>query len=498
MSSTTLDAVLHNPRLPSLPAVAVELIEMTSQPDLDLRQIAALIETDQALSVKIIRTVNSSYYGLPRPCASINQAIVYLGLNSVKTLALGFCLVDSVDEDDGVGFDYASYWRHELYSAAAARLMASATEKVEDDTAFLAALVQDIGMPALYRAFRDVYLQVIDLARGKHANLLDIEQRAIKITHAEVGAALAERWNLPPELVACIRYHHESDQASSEHQTIVRIVELSQIAAEVTGTHEVDTLARFRELGESWFGFSREESDEILRKTEEAAGELAQLFRVDLGNRERVEELLARAEAQRNGSYGTSNDPRASGNGVRRLYGESALIDHAVSTSGESPAMNNVVGLFVCHCRRLKMAGSGSNHHKVQESEVVRDALHRSLTTCLGECNSIAPINDREIAFVTIGKDEDQLCRQAEELRRKVADVTVRLVGVSPTSAVHASIDMGVRLATCRVEPGTERPDREQYRRLLSAARELPIDDEKAVQAATVNQPGAPSVVQAA
>ncbi len=498
MSSTTLDAVLHNPQLPSLPAVAVELIEMTSRPDLDLRQIAALIETDQALSVKIIRTVNSSYYGLPRPCASINQAIVYLGLNCVKTLALGFCLVDSVDDDDGIGFDYASYWRHELYSAAAARLIAGATEKVEDDTAFLAALVQDIGMPALYRAFRDVYLQVIDLARGKHANLLGIEQRAIKITHAEVGAALAERWNLPPELVACIRYHHESDQANSEHQTIVRIVELSQIAAEVTGTHEVDTLARFRELSESWFGFSREESDEILRKTEEAAFELAQLFRVDLGSRERVEELLARAKSQRNGSHATLNDPRSSGKPARRLYGESALLDHAVSIGREKAAMNNVVGLFVCNCRRLKMTDGGSTNRQVQETEVIRDALYRSLTNCLDECDSIAPINDREIVFITIGTDEGQLRRQAEELRRKVANVTVRLVGISPNGVVHASIDMGIRLAICHVEPGTERPDREQYRRLLTAAREFPIDNEKAIQAATVNPPGAPSMVQAA
>src|SRR5688572_30079637 len=107
MTFITQDKLLANPRLPTLPAVAMRILELTSNPRIDMAQVSNVIRNDQALSVKVLRTVNSSYYGLSKQCTTIRQAIVYLGLNAVKTLALSFTLVDSISglDDDDVSFD---------------------------------------------------------------------------------------------------------------------------------------------------------------------------------------------------------------------------------------------------------------------------------------------------------------------------------------------------------------------------------------------------------
>ena len=90
MDGQTLEKVLACPRLPSLPAVALRVIELTSDPNVQMRRLAETIQNDQGLATKILRTVNSPFYGLVKKCSPIHQAQLMLGLNGVKTLALGF------------------------------------------------------------------------------------------------------------------------------------------------------------------------------------------------------------------------------------------------------------------------------------------------------------------------------------------------------------------------------------------------------------------------
>jgi len=121
----TLSMITDSPRLPSLPAVALEVLELTQQSDAKVGEIADAISKDPALASKILKTVNSSYYGLSQSVSTIQHAMLMLGMNSVKTLALGFSLLHGMKLGDGENtFDMMVFWRRSLYSAVVARTLA--------------------------------------------------------------------------------------------------------------------------------------------------------------------------------------------------------------------------------------------------------------------------------------------------------------------------------------------------------------------------------------
>ena len=109
MNQDLLDKVLRSPRLPSLPTIALEVIDLAEQPEVEFSDIAAAIQHDPALSSQILKTVNSAFYGQVREIGTISRALQILGLNSVKTLALGFSLVGNLKKSGGTGFDHIAY-----------------------------------------------------------------------------------------------------------------------------------------------------------------------------------------------------------------------------------------------------------------------------------------------------------------------------------------------------------------------------------------------------
>jgi two-component system cell cycle response regulator len=211
MNQALLEKVLRCPRLPSLPTIAIEVIELCRQSDINIRQIATTISNDPALTTKILRTVNSSYYGLSQSVSTISHALVILGLNSVKTLALGFSLVGgmkgSSDREELMGF-----WQRSLYSAVASRTIAKHIGLAQHEEAFLGGLLQDVGVMAMLETLGDEYQALVQEAAGDHARLRDLEQAQLETDHAEIGGALAEEWRLPPILLTPIRFHETPDQ----------------------------------------------------------------------------------------------------------------------------------------------------------------------------------------------------------------------------------------------------------------------------------------------
>src|SRR3982750_3745539 len=116
MNEQLVQRVKQCPTLPTLPAVAVQVLELAQNPDVDIAQIAKIISKDPALSLKILRTVNSSFYGRSNPVSTISHALVFLGLQSVKTLVLGFSLVTNLTKNKSKGFKHITYWRRSVYS----------------------------------------------------------------------------------------------------------------------------------------------------------------------------------------------------------------------------------------------------------------------------------------------------------------------------------------------------------------------------------------------
>ena len=300
-SLQTIQEIINGHRLPTLPAVAAQVLEMTSEDDIDIRRIADVVQMDQALAGKVLRTVNSSFYGLSRPCGTVRQAMVYLGLNTVKTLVLSFSLVETVDGRgaDLNGFNFTDYWRRSIHCAVAARELARKTGAWDPEEAFLAGLMQDVGVIALYRQFGPAYLEQIASARGDHSQVRALEMAAWNCDHAQLSAAIAERWQLPRAQVEAIRHHHDATPATIEFRAHSRIIDLAgRLSAAMDCATPRSALAECRVLARNWFDIDAKRLQAIIIEVGDANEAIASLFSINTGSSSGAECLLATAEEQ--------------------------------------------------------------------------------------------------------------------------------------------------------------------------------------------------------
>ena len=298
MDSELLQDILSCSSLPSLPAVAVRVLELTSDPDVRMDELARTIQADQALAAKILRTVNSSFYGLRKRCTSIDKALVLLGLGPVKSLVLGFSLVTAVGKGDGEGFDYLDYWRRGLETAVSGKLLADCLNLDCADEAFLAGLFQDIGMVAMHRAMGARYEQVLS-AVPRHADLGRAEIKVFESHHAEIGAALAESWHLPAELVVPVRFHDRPTACPTEYSMTARCVAVGNLVhAVLIAEDPTDILRELYQRAERLLNIGEDRIDRLVREAGEAARELGSLFELDTSTMPNPKDVLARADRQ--------------------------------------------------------------------------------------------------------------------------------------------------------------------------------------------------------
>ncbi|MEL6329316.1 MAG: HDOD domain-containing protein [Planctomycetota bacterium] len=292
-----LEKILGCDQLPTLPAVALRVIEQTSDANIRIEELARTIEHDQALSAKILKTVNSSFYGLRQRCATIHKAIVMLGLSPVKSLALGFSLVQSVGSDASGGFPFRQYWRRGLHAAVGAKIIAGHVRLDDPDECFIAGLLQDIGMVAMHRALGDSYLRVLELSAGVHGDLLKHELAHFTRGHNEIGAMLGQRWKLPSQLIMPIRYHERPGAAPLDHIELVRCVALANMVTDtIDAERPGDAMRRLYGRASEWFKIGEDDCERLLGEIAVASKEMAGLFRLDCGPFSDPKEILERAE----------------------------------------------------------------------------------------------------------------------------------------------------------------------------------------------------------
>src|SRR5688572_11470139 len=211
MNEQLVNRIRQCPSLPSLPSIAIQVLDLAQRPEADISEIARVISKDPALSSKILRTVNSSFYGRSQHVSTVSHALVILGLQSVKSLVLGFSLVSNLSKTRAKGFKHLAYWRRSIFAATAARTIASRVNIVQQEEAFLVALLMDIGMLVLDQVLGEQYGDVYHAA-GSHEHLAAREQQAFQMDHTEVSRLLAEQWRLPPVLTVPMSAHHDPKQ----------------------------------------------------------------------------------------------------------------------------------------------------------------------------------------------------------------------------------------------------------------------------------------------
>lgn len=297
MPSPLLDRVTNCGTLPSLPAVAMKVLELTRDPKVSIASIANTVQMDPALSTKVLRTVNSSYYALTVPCPNISRAMSLLGLNTVKALVLGFSLVDCTKRLGREGsLDLTAFWRRAVYGAAAARVLAAHTRACDPEEAFVGSLLQDIGILACFAALKDEYLAAIEGADEDHDTLSPLEHSRLGFDHAQVGQLLAEKWRLPPQLIECVARHHADKAVPASHDRLVRTVQLSRLAAgTLTVANPREKHKAFLINARQWFELPFNDANTLLEQASKSARELAKSLDLRVGAATDVTAILSEA-----------------------------------------------------------------------------------------------------------------------------------------------------------------------------------------------------------
>lgn len=280
-------------RLPTLPQVAARIIELTSDSNVSTTELAEAIQSDQALAARVMRTANSSMFGLRQKCSSVSQAVVMLGLDAVRMIALGFIIVEAIKGSSDPAFDLRTHWRRSLHAGVAARLIAQRVGLPNPEECFLGGLLQDFGMIALHQAMGEEYLAIIGPAGPSHRAVARLELAGLQMHHGDVGAMLASKWKLPDSLVMPIKYHERPTAAPHEHLPTCRTVGLGNTVADIlAGEDATEPLAKFYKQCGQWFKLSRGQCDEILDGVIAQSREVAGLLHVDAAEAQNPKALL--------------------------------------------------------------------------------------------------------------------------------------------------------------------------------------------------------------
>ncbi len=221
--------------LPALDAVVIHVmnavVEETSAKDL-----AEIIEKDSSVTARILKVINSAYYGLSGHVSTVSHAVPLLGVQVVKNIVLTFSVLDVFSQNRKEGVNFQKLWEHSFSTAVASRLLAGATNYPDTEEALVAGLLHDIGTLVLAKSEPVEWREALEESQKTGEPLADVEARRFGITHAELGALLAEKWQLPEILVAPIRYHHHPklpDTVSRHAKHLTDIVYVADLMCRV-------------------------------------------------------------------------------------------------------------------------------------------------------------------------------------------------------------------------------------------------------------------------
>jgi len=296
MNEQLVNRIKQCPNLPSLPSIAMQVLELAQNHEVDIGEIARIISKDSAMSSKILRTVNSSFYGRSQHVSTISHALVILGLQSVKTLVLGFSLVTNLSKSKSKGFKHLAYWKRSIFAATASRILASKLQMVQQEEAFLGALLMDIGMLVLDQVLGDEYGE-IHTRIASHSELFVAEQETLGLTHAEVGGILAAQWKLPPLLSTPILSHHAPELVQDPQlRKLSELASMAGACADVfVDEHAAPAIANVRKLAAKYFKLIDTDCDTLLDEIGKKTREAASLFEINIGSNVEYEAILRKA-----------------------------------------------------------------------------------------------------------------------------------------------------------------------------------------------------------
>ena len=248
--------------LPTLPPIVGKLTKLIGDEKATAPQVAALIEKDQVLTSKVLRMVNSAFYGFPRRISTVSNAIVLLGFNVIRTLIITASIFETMQSND------LSLWEHSLGVAAASDILARKLELQNPEEVTTAGLLHDLGKVVIRTEFPELYRELMKRVRQEKIYFVEAEKAVLGLDHGEIGRLLANQWNLPERLLEPIAYHHQVEKAR-------------YFKKETSIVHFADIMTRaegYGSGGDPWIPPLAEKAWKLLRLTEKDLKEIIPVF----------------------------------------------------------------------------------------------------------------------------------------------------------------------------------------------------------------------------
>ncbi|TWT60386.1 Response regulator PleD [Rubinisphaera italica] len=448
------EKIWNSPQLPTLPAVAVRLLELSRSPETELKQIVDLIKTDPAITARILQATNSSFFSFNTKVNSIERAVTLLGTTVITSLSLSFSLADESISSGPMQDFYLDYWKQSIINAVAGEAIGKRCQPGLECEYFMAGLLVDIGRLAMLKAISREYYPVLVTYESQERQLFKVEHEFLGLDHSLVSGKLIEKWGLPAPMVQGIRLQHFSTQTlfdeltPGKHDMEAAIVLSNAVGDYFNSSSSGLAIQRIREISSHFFGMDGVEVDRFLEEIHERMEAAGNLFDVDMSDIDSPSEIMSQANQQlleltmraRSETLLASEQKMQFEREKQLLVSQNEVLQQKATTDTLTGAYNRA-------------------YFDEAFESTIRDASARSLPVCVIFCD----IDKFKLLNDTFGhKFGDDVLRQfAEVFRRslRAADVFCRYGGEEFVVIVHRPTEKGVEKLTERIRDAIEQED---------------------------------------
>jgi diguanylate cyclase (GGDEF)-like protein len=426
--------------LPSAPAVVMQVLDLSQDPDIGTAKVAKVLSRDPALVAKILKVANSAWCGIQREVTTLEQAVSLLGLNGTMSLALSFSLVRRLRAAEGRKFDHQTYWRRSAISATATLSVGASIRAGSRDELFLAGLLQDIGMLVLNEAMPS-YGLLVSSAKLNHAALVEIEHKDLHTDHAQVGSWFLKRWHLPNRLIAAISASHEHEGIE---EPLARSVAIgSRIAEFWINPDIVAATTFFSNAVESMLGLSPEQLDPVLRKTAAELPEVTENLDISIGDDVLINKLLDQArEAIAELNLRTLQENRkiaiqSQRDALTSLHNRAYLNQVLEDQFNQCQKLGQPLTVIFIDIDKFKNINDTYGHHG---GDAILVSVSQVIQSAVRNYDTVVRFGGDEFVVLLVNAREDIAAEIAERIRSMVSE---KLHNAGEGNFIHVTISAG-------------------------------------------------------
>lgn len=217
--------------LPTIPVIATQVLQLVDQPDVKIEEVADLMLSDQVMTARVMKMINSPVFKPGTEITSLKRALVFLGLKHIREVALTTSFIDAFDQKSGA-VEINAFWEHSFGVGMVSKIVAQKVGYHDQEKAYIAGIMHDLGEVVLSQFMREDFNKVLDTIKNKPIMLVDAEAELLGTTHCEIGVCIARKWNFPEVYCDVIANHHTPAEATVD-PVLCAVVTLSDLFCSV-------------------------------------------------------------------------------------------------------------------------------------------------------------------------------------------------------------------------------------------------------------------------